>query len=150
MNDETHEQPKATGPTFQKEELIALALQDVAVLESKHAGYGDSWKRRGGVGAFMMAARKWDRIENITRAFAWDIFSAASSDGEADGEGVLDDIADLRRYLLLIEQEVINRQFVDPMSANALREIRRQTFVQADEDETASMNEHAASLRSQR
>ena len=37
--------------------------------------YGDSWKQRG-VGAFMMLARKWDRIENQVKGFKWDVFEA--------------------------------------------------------------------------
>src|ERR1039458_3589413 len=38
---------------------------DTDTLRQKGIHYGDSWKARGGVGAFMMAARKWDRIANI-------------------------------------------------------------------------------------
>lgn len=79
-----------------------LALKDVAVLAEKGKTYGDSWKVRGGVGAFMMLARKWDRIENISKARGWDILAAANKN---DGD-ILDDIADLRRYLLLVEAEL--------------------------------------------
>ncbi len=78
-----------------------LAEHDVHVLAEKGRTYGDSWKMRGGVGAFMMMARKWDRIENISKAADWDVIGV----GVADTGGILDDIADLRRYLLLVEQE---------------------------------------------
>ena len=40
-----------------------IVEEDIEVLEQKGKEYGDSWKKRGGVGAFMMLARKWDRIE---------------------------------------------------------------------------------------
>jgi len=87
---------------------------DVQRLRNKEEQYGSSWKKRGGVGAFMMLARKWDRIENqITQANLqvdrWDILEAAFSDALHTGQNsdnLLDDIADLRSYLLLIEAEV--------------------------------------------
>lgn len=82
--------------------ILELANNDVVVLEEKGKSYGDSWKKRGGVGAFMMAARKWDRIENIVEAHGYDIFTA----GHANTGDILDDIADLRRYFLLIEAHV--------------------------------------------
>ena len=46
--------------------LEAIAKEDVLGLTKAQQSYGDSWKKRGGVGAFMMLARKWDRIENIS------------------------------------------------------------------------------------
>lgn len=81
--------------------IQALALQDVEVLQEKGKTYGSSWRQRGGAGAFMMLARKWDRIENICRThpLPYDIFTAVNE----DVGGILDDIQDLRRYLLLVE-----------------------------------------------
>ena len=82
--------------------IQALALQDVEVLQEKGKTYGSSWRQRGGAGAFMMLARKWDRIENICRTLEgapYDIFEAV----HGDRGGILDDIQDLRRYLLLVE-----------------------------------------------
>lgn len=81
-------------PTENYNLIAKLAQEDVEVLRSKGQTYGNSWKRRGGVGAFMMLARKWDRIENMVQNQNWDIFSIAD---------VLEDVADLRRYLLLVE-----------------------------------------------
>ena len=43
--------------------LERIAITDTKVLIDKGRSYGDSWIKRGGVGAFMMLARKWDRIE---------------------------------------------------------------------------------------
>ena len=52
----------------------------------------------------MMLARKFDRIEKQSKSVNWDIFEAATVyNGE---EGVLDDIGDLRRYLLLVEHYI--------------------------------------------
>ena len=73
--------------------------------------YGDSWCKRGGVGAFMMAARKWDRIENTVKQVNWEIFEAVGRDRRP--EGILDDIGDLRRYLLLIEEYVTRDETKD-------------------------------------
>ena len=66
--------------------------------------YGDSWKKRGGCGAFMMLARKWDRLETQSEKCNWDLFSAILNDKRP--EGIIDDIRDLRRYLLLVETEM--------------------------------------------
>lgn len=79
-----------------------LAANDVAVLEEKGRTYGDSWRKRGGVGAFMMLSRKWDRIENIALGAGYDIFVS----GFENTGDILDDIADLRRYLLLVEAHI--------------------------------------------
>lgn len=79
--------------------------------------YGDSWKRRGGVGAFMMLARKWDRLENRVQqdvigrgnrpAPQWDVFAHIEADERS--EGIIDDIRDLCRYLILVEAEMLRR-----------------------------------------
>ena len=81
--------------------MITLTDADVKALEVAETTYGDSWKKRGGVGAFMMLARKWDRIENQSTKVGYDIFTAISNDPSASG--ILDDIRDLRRYLILVE-----------------------------------------------
>lgn len=82
--------------------ITDMAMNDVSELERKGLTYGDSWKARGGVGAFMMLARKWDRIENIVRGRKWDVLDA----GTDNAGDMMDDIADLRRYLFLVEDEV--------------------------------------------
>ena len=78
-----------------------LANSDVTALEKAQESYGDSWRNRGGVGAFMMLARKWDRIENQVSGDNYDVFKTITDDPSNDG--ILDDIRDLRRYLLLVE-----------------------------------------------
>lgn len=96
-------------PSYLKH-LEDIALGDVLGLTTAQQSYGDSWKKRGGVGAFMMLARKWDRLEKALDpkqsegAKAWDIFAAAIHDKRP--EGIIDDIRDLRRYLMLVEAEL--------------------------------------------
>lgn len=100
--------------------LEQVVAKDVAGLRKAQRNYGDSWKKRGGVGAFMMLARKWDRLEkylselperlkDVGRADRYDIFRAAKEDKRA--EGVIDDIRDLRRYLTLVEAELLAMGF---------------------------------------
>lgn len=97
--------------------LETIAAEDVAGLKKAQKSYGDSWKRRGGVGAFMMLARKWDRLENRVkqsvstsvhegrpRVDAYDVFEHIVADDRS--EGLIDDIRDLRRYLMLVEAEM--------------------------------------------
>jgi hypothetical protein len=84
--------------------IVGLANQDVEGLHNSEQSYGDSWKQRGGVGAFMMLARKWDRLEKQVTEYNYDVFEAALDDMRE--EGILDDISDLRRYLFLVEAEV--------------------------------------------
>lgn len=100
--------------------LVTVAEEDVRALKEAEKSYGDSWKQRGGVGAFMMLARKWDRIEkqvgqdralppdgggNTRVAHAYDVFAHIKTDNRP--EGLLDDIRDLRRYLMLVEAEMV-------------------------------------------
>lgn len=84
--------------------LQNIADEDVVGLETAQKSYGDSWKRRGGVGAFMMLARKMDRMELQVVKHSYDVFAAVEADRRS--EGILDDIRDLRRYLMLVEAEV--------------------------------------------
>lgn len=122
--------------------LDDIAQEDAAGLRRAEEQYGSSWMQRGGVGAFMMLARKWDRIERAVRPrilmadiqevkeqllrylddaaceegpdlvklrallenmehMPWDIFKTIQRDERA--EGIIDDIRDLRRYLMLVE-----------------------------------------------
>lgn len=93
------------------DQLDTIALEDVAGLKKAYEAYQDSWKKRGGVGAWMMACRKFDRAENRLKNLdkPWDIFHGVATDDR--GEGLIDDVRDLRRYLLLIESEMRARGF---------------------------------------
>lgn len=84
-----------------------LGIHDAEILEQKGQTYGASWRNRGGVGAFMMLARKWDRIENQCKELGYDIFNVIDRDRDPSGvvlpDGILDDLRDLRRYLFLVD-----------------------------------------------
>jgi len=95
-----------------QDDLTSISLADVDALVEAQQSYGDSWKRRGGVGAFMMLARKWDRLEKQVEENNHDIFKAIEEDTRS--EGVIDDIRDLRRYLLLVEMEMLERGCIEP------------------------------------
>lgn len=93
--------------------LHNVATQDVQALTRAAGDYGASFSKRGGVGHFMMMARKWDRMEQAMKNTAlgeppaYDIYARAEKDIRP--EGLIDDIRDLRRYLLLLEAELIAR-----------------------------------------
>lgn len=89
------------------DQIRRIALEDVDVLEEKGSHYGRSWVKRGGIGAFMMLARKWDRLENVAERNGYEVFQAIEAD--PGPEGVLESIRDLRRYLLLVESEYLTR-----------------------------------------
>lgn len=90
--------------------IDGIASSDCEMLRHKEKTYRGSWKKRGGVGAFMMLARKWDRIEVIAEKSGYDIFSVIEREGlgGADGE-LISEIRDLRGYLLLVEAEMTAR-----------------------------------------
>lgn len=94
--------------------LAAIAAADVAEVTAKDISYGSSWKRREGVGAYMMLARKTDRLDEMMRSiWSYDIFrgiAAVMFDGTQGNDGtVLAEVRDLRRYLLLVEAEMVER-----------------------------------------
>ena len=90
---------KEYSPIIKETEIISA--EDWTSLDRAEEDYGDSWRKRGGIGAFMMLARKWDRIEKQVHDYTYDIFLALEEDKRP--EGLMDDIKDLRRYLLLVE-----------------------------------------------
>jgi len=99
-----------------------VAQVDVTKLHKAEQSYGNSWKQRGGVGAFMMLARKWDRLEKQVNESNYDIFLAAEKDTRA--EGILDDIQDLRRYLMLVEAEIIRKETTNDQEPDLFLEDR--------------------------
>lgn len=95
-----HEHLEAEFPWLKNLGLIANSI--VETLWKKEADYQGSWQKRGGPGAFMMLARKWDRIENISKEDNFDIFKSVKKNR---GE-ITDDIDDLIGYLLLVRSKV--------------------------------------------
>lgn len=107
---------KEVIPRKERELLERIADKDIAVLDEKRVEYGDSWKQRGGIGAFFAFVRKWDRIENRSKAYGYDVFRACMTDSDimAIDESFLDDIGDLRRFLMLVECEIRMRYEPNP------------------------------------
>lgn len=100
--------------------LNIIAKQDVEGLLWAQRTYGDSWKKRGGIGAFFVTWRKVDRLEQLLKESlqlsegriiaAYDVFARMQREAEADiSDAVLDSVRDLRRYLMLWEAEMILR-----------------------------------------
>lgn len=85
--------------------LQETASSVVNTLFTKERDYQGSWQRRGGIGAFMMLARKWDRIESIARGHSYNVIEA----GLENTGGICDDIDDLIGYLMLVRSEVRRR-----------------------------------------
>ena len=95
--------------------LSDVATADVDHVKLRENTYRGSWKKRGGVGAFMMLARKWDRLENILsgQVDKYDIFEAIEADPLGSDGSVLAEVRDLRQYLLLVEAEMMARKKVE-------------------------------------
>lgn len=92
-------------------QLELIANEDVEGLKRAYQSYGPSWKQGGGANAFFMLKRKWDRLLNRLQSpdLNYDIFKGIATDQR--GEGLIDDVRDLRRYLLLVEGELRARGF---------------------------------------
>jgi hypothetical protein len=89
--------------------LEDILKRDLVTLRHKEATYNGSWKKRGGSGAFMVTARKWDRLENICTKHAYNIFKAIGTDMSGADGSALAEVRDLRQYLALIEAEMLSR-----------------------------------------
>jgi hypothetical protein len=91
------------------EPVAETVVETIRKKDSRQA-YGGSWLKRGGVGAFMMLARKWDRIELAAQQcdVEWDVIRAAQHDKRE--EDVEEDINDLIGYLILVSAEIRRRR----------------------------------------
>jgi len=98
------------SPPFAHLNFIEDVLaRDVAFILPKDVEYNASWKKRGGTGAFMMLARKWDRLEPLCAKFDYNIFKMLERHPDR-----IDDVRDLRRYLALVESEALHQQWIAP------------------------------------
>lgn len=165
------------------EHIQAVLDEDAQGLFAAETNYRGSWKKRGGVSAYFMLCRKWDRIQNrleqvktvagtypiqalryeleelklarrdrvnggdgriteekldqIIEAIEanlvprFDIFAAIEADERA--EGLIDDIRDLRRYLVLVEAEMRARGASSAVSTHRdnMAQAQREAFVPA-------------------
>lgn len=95
--------------------LAAIAAEDARFLAERDTSYGSSWKKRGGVGAYMMLCRKMDRLDQImSKQYGWDVFRGIEYGAKGEDGTVLAEVRDLRRYLLLCEAEMVERGVVEP------------------------------------
>lgn len=102
--------------------LVVVAADDVAVLRAKEATYRGSWKKRGGVGAYMMLVRNFDRLEGILSprtpaergGYGYDVFAAIAADTSGRDGTALACVRDARRYLMLVEAEMMHRGVTGP------------------------------------
>lgn len=85
-----------------KKRLQAILDSTQAQLMHAQGSYGESWIKRGGIGAFMNLARKWDRIQMSCKRAGWDIMKALEMDRRP--EGLIDDLRDLRDYIILVDE----------------------------------------------
>jgi len=90
-----------------RDKLQEVANEIVTTVLKKDKEYGASWKRRGGVGAYMMLVRKSDRLEQQVLAHGYDIFSALNSPRKSKTiESLRDTLEDQIAYGLLILAEI--------------------------------------------
>jgi hypothetical protein len=86
------------------EKTFDLISGDADFLRTAQKNYGNSWKMRGGVGAYMMMARKFDRMYTRMKPYDGDIHRAIKAETYRDG--MIDDLRDLRRYVTLVIAEL--------------------------------------------
>jgi hypothetical protein len=118
--------------------MNAVAQEDVRFLKEKDKTYGGSWKKSGGRSAWFMLKRKIDRLivlmtppdpppgwptsvhvnaattDRLLRMTqAEDIFAQITTRPGGEDGTVLAEVRDLRRYLLLVEAEMLARGVVE-------------------------------------
>ena len=93
---------------LQLEHLKRIANLIAEFVNDKDRQYGSSWRKRGGAGAFMVIARKWDRIEQACeRSNAqYDLFECFAED--IRNESIHDDVTDLIGYLLVLLEYMVD------------------------------------------
>lgn len=80
-------------------DFVKLQNKDIEFVLQKDKDYGSSWRKRGGVGAFFVIARKADRIHTLADKAEVTFTATLWKSNPGD---VRDDFKDLRQYLLLV------------------------------------------------
>jgi hypothetical protein len=73
------------------------------LIREKTKTYKDSWKRRGGRGAWFTIVRPWDRLEQIVERHDGDLFAAIQADPTGADGSALACVRDLMNYMALAE-----------------------------------------------
>jgi hypothetical protein len=103
--------------------LRPIALEDVRFLVEKDTSYGASWKISGGRSAWFMLLRKMDRMRELMRYRGLpntvidalrmdDIFEMIKAQPDGGDGSMLAEVRDLRRYLLLVEAEMVEQKAI--------------------------------------
>lgn len=100
----------STNSMLYMDHIDNVATESLMLIREKTVTYADSWKKRGGPGAWFTTVRPWDRLEHIVRSFDGDIFRAIESDPTGQDGSALACIRDVRNYLILIEAEMEARR----------------------------------------
>lgn len=104
-NEPKSEEPQRFQPPFLHLNFLDVVLDtDHDYIIKRDQEYNASWLARGGVGAFMMLARKWDRMEPMVAKYGYDIFAMLEAHPDR-----IDDVEDLCRYLTLVRSEWARR-----------------------------------------
>lgn len=108
--------------------LNTVTKADVEYVATKDAQYDASWKKRGGRGAWFTIVRPWDRLESmLKRLYADDVFFGLNHEGLTGPDGsLIACVRDLRRYLLLLECEMMEQE---EQRKNAPRPLSTASFV---------------------
>ena len=102
--------------------LQPLVDEDVRFILEREKVYQSSWKKSGGRSAYFMLARKMDRLINMMNkkpkdfyeaTIQHDIFAKISDDPSGNDGTVLAEIRDLRRYLIMVESEMMSQGVVE-------------------------------------
>jgi hypothetical protein len=115
-----------------KELVSQVALHDAAILEKKDKSYDGSWKNDGGIGAYFTLKRPMDRFVAIAKRNGYDIFKLLREElanGTFGQDGTFSAaLQDLRRYLFLVETEVVaqvaDEKRVDHYGASTMRSVK--------------------------
>lgn len=83
--------------------LDVVAADAVGLIRQKTETYGDSWKRRGGPGAWFTTVRPIDRLEGILTKWGGDIFGAIALHPSGEDGSALACVRDIMNYCILIE-----------------------------------------------
>lgn len=135
----------------QRERIGYLVAKISHFVCDKDFQYQSSWRKRGGAGAFMVMARKWDRFEAAAKKNNWDIFHIFANEDRQ--EGITDDCIDLIGYMLVLLEHMMEKEHIElndldkllavaPISGVKMRDYNKEPLTVTTEPELMSGMEH--------